>query len=325
MSEALNAIAGVLSDEFNVKCMHVSNAALLTYDTIINFRDEEHYIWRSSWSIGKFLYLFSRYCAFVDLFLYLRLNFDSSLTPKQCHSTFVVFPWMITVGVLSSEAILITRTFAIYSRSYILLAYLVTMRVATVIPSLVIISQWNKGMKYLDSPAPTLAPCIPNPDHRIKLWLDFLFISIFDCHIVALTLFKAYKQWKNGLTKHRLVTTIYRDGIGYFVVLFMISITNLIFLNVEQNSVYFDFFVLFQRVMYAILASRIVINVRKAAECPLEGNSTSDHANSGLSGFGSRHHGGSLSALTVTTVTHRHVDGEDGMEMSWSPGGKICV
>ena len=69
--------------------------------------------------------------------------------------------------------------------------------------------------------------------------------------------------------------------------------------------------------MYAILASRIVINVRKAAERSLEGNnnSSSEHANSGLSGFGTRQHGGSRSALTITSVTHRHVDGE-GMEMS---------
>ncbi|KLO13519.1 hypothetical protein SCHPADRAFT_358528 [Schizopora paradoxa] len=163
---------------------------------------------------------------------------------------------------------------------------------------------------------------LPPRNRRVKLWLDFLFIAIFDCHIVALPLCKAYQQWKSGLTKHRLVTTIYRDGIGYFIVLFLASTTNVTLLNVESNSIYFDFFILFQRIMCAILASRIVTNVRKAATpvVDIDIDSTGD----GHITFGRRYTtGGSLSALTITTVTHKHVEA-GGIEMNWShDGGKI--
>ncbi|KLO11735.1 hypothetical protein SCHPADRAFT_456567 [Schizopora paradoxa] len=245
-----------------------------------------------------------------------------TLTPKGCHDNFVPIPWLLAVGVVSSEAILITRTFAIYGRSYIILAYLVCMRIATVIPSLKLCNEWNKGMKYLDSPFPTLAPCLPKPNKNVKLWLDFLFIAIFDCHIVGLTLFKAYQQWRYGLTKHRLITTIYRDGIGYFIVLFMVSTTNVTFLNTERNNLYFDFFILFQRIMYAILASRIVINVRKAASPAVDVDiDTSGEDPISFGRRGTTGTGGSLSALAVATVSHKHV--ETGFEMDWSPDGKI--
>lgn len=44
----------------------------------INFVQVE-YIWKSHWSMGKCLYIASRYLAFVDAFLHLRSKFVLSL------------------------------------------------------------------------------------------------------------------------------------------------------------------------------------------------------------------------------------------------------
>jgi len=82
MAESFDAITSLLSKEFNVKCMYISNAALLTYDTTTLFSDEVTYIWKSPWSLGKCLYIAARYFAFADLFIHLRISFDSHLTPK---------------------------------------------------------------------------------------------------------------------------------------------------------------------------------------------------------------------------------------------------
>ncbi|KAJ8517380.1 hypothetical protein ONZ45_g5411 [Pleurotus djamor] len=39
----------------------VSSATLLIYDTLLTFPDEIRYVWGSTWSVGKCLYILSRY------------------------------------------------------------------------------------------------------------------------------------------------------------------------------------------------------------------------------------------------------------------------
>jgi len=172
----------------------------------------------------------------------------------------------MTVGVVVAEVILILRTFAIYSRSYLVLAFLVCMRVGTLAPSMYINVQWNSHMTFAPSPAPRILPCVYVADGKGDAWLEFLFIAIFDSCIVVLTFYKYITQWRSGLSRASLLSTIYRDGMSYFVVLFAISVTNSVLLKVEgdRGSAYFDCFVLFQRVVQGILSSRLIINVRKA-------------------------------------------------------------
>jgi len=160
----------------------------------------------------------------------------------------------------------------------------------------------------------------------VKVWLDYLFVAIFDCNILVLTLWKVGSQWKSGLTKNRLLSTLYRDGIVYFLVLFLVSITNVFLLNLEHASLYFNFLVLFQRIMIAILSSRIIINVRKAV-----GSTTYDLATMSVdplnfavnengtqsrSGWRPETHSGGASVVTVHGSVHRPVD-TDGIEMNF--------
>ncbi|KLO13520.1 hypothetical protein SCHPADRAFT_358540 [Schizopora paradoxa] len=286
MADSLDFLKDVLKDEFNVKCMYISNAALLTYDTIINYPDEVQYIWKSSFSLGKCLYVMSRYLAFVDVFLHLRLSFDSSLDPSRCRATYNVIPWTITAGVVIAEAILIARTFAIYSRSCKILAYLVCIRLGTLIPSMKLINDWTHGMQFSESPAPTLAPCVPMPDDGVKIWLDFLFIAIFDCNIVVLTLWKALSQWKRGLTRHRLVSTLYRDGIGYFVALCIVTVSDPV---TATDPLVFG-------------------AATDASELGSRGRWRTDSRSGGM--------------VIVRTDTHWHVDSES-VEMNRAPNGKF--
>jgi len=225
------------------------------------------------------------------------------------------------VGVVVAEAILIARTFAIYSRSYPVLAFLVIMRVGTLAGSLYITEQWNKHMTFSPSPVPTILPCVFLADGAADAWIDFLFIAIFDSFIVILTIYKAISLWRSGISKANLMTTIYRDGMGYFVVLFVVSVTNSVLLKVEgdRGSAYFDFFGLFQRVVQAILSSRIIINVRKALVSPTDQFMVSDPlggtVRTGISSAG----GSAFHPTTVAVHTSTLLHGDADMEMNWSP------
>jgi len=180
MSETLNVITALLSKEFIVNCMLISNAAVLIYDTTILFSDEVTYIWKSPWSLGKCFYIGARYFAFADVFLNLRLSFDSRLTPEGCLATFKGIPWAFIIGSIVTDAIMIARTFAIYERSYKILAYLICFRFAMMIPMMKLVADWNKEMQYIVSPAPTLAPCLAMGNNHVKVWLCYLFEAMFD-------------------------------------------------------------------------------------------------------------------------------------------------
>jgi len=146
----------------------------------------------------------------------------------------------------------------------------------TLIPTVIIIVQWTHSFRFVASPAPKIIPCVPVADGTVKAWLDFLFIAVFDCNVAVLTLLKALSQWREGVTRARLVQTLYRDGVMYFTVLSVISITNVALLKIKHDTVYFDFMVLLQRVFHAILSSRIIINVRKALRTPTDQATTID-------------------------------------------------
>ncbi len=46
------------------------------------------------------------------------------------------------------------------------------------------------SLLVIESPAPTLAPCIPMGTDGVKVWLDYLFVAIFDCSAFISTQFK---------------------------------------------------------------------------------------------------------------------------------------
>jgi len=285
------------------------------------------YIWKSPWSLGKCLYIASRYFAFADVYVHLQMSFDSGWTPKDCLATSRYIPWFSVIGAVIAEAILIARTFAIYERSYKILTYLVCLRLGTLIPTLKLINDYNRGLKFVESPAPGFSPCVSSGDDPAKIWLAYLFIAILDCNIVALTIWKAGSQWKSGLTGRRLISTLYRDGVAYFMVLCLVSIANVVLLNVQHNMLYFDFLVLFQRVVQAILSSRIIINIRKAVGATSDpstitdplvfGDTTDDtyvqssNSESGLGEQRSDTHIGGLVKVHRDRPTVRNVDMDD--------------
>ncbi|KAF5336762.1 hypothetical protein D9758_016380 [Tetrapyrgos nigripes] len=49
-----------------VKYVKVACFALLIYDTIIALDQEYQHIWKKHWNLVKILYLYSRYCTFID-------------------------------------------------------------------------------------------------------------------------------------------------------------------------------------------------------------------------------------------------------------------
>ncbi|KLO15028.1 hypothetical protein SCHPADRAFT_282963 [Schizopora paradoxa] len=263
-TDSIAVLASELTDTIAVKYFYLSNAVILYYDTLLNLREDVKYIWMSRWSLGKCLYILSRYLAFVDLTLLLVYTFDSRLRPSQCLPLYKASAWFQVAGVIFAELILIVRTYAIYQRSRPMLCYLIALHLGLTLPSLNIINRSFAFISYGPSPAPTIIPCVPTIGD-VRWWIPFMCIAIFDLNIVTLTLWKAVMDWRSGATRTEFIITLYRDGFMYFAGMFATSLTNVILMKVMRQTPYFLLFVGWQRLLHALLSARLIINVRRAS------------------------------------------------------------
>jgi len=71
MSAVIDDPVHLLAQAVNVKLSFAAGAPLLLYDTMINFSDEVNMIWFQRWSVGKVLYILTRYWGLLDAILLL--------------------------------------------------------------------------------------------------------------------------------------------------------------------------------------------------------------------------------------------------------------
>jgi len=250
-----------LSQAVNVKYTLVSAVILLLYDTVIGFSDEIIFIWRQRWSFGKVLYIITRYGCFIDAATVLLYSFSAGLSPESCRVVYQFSNRMMTLGIYICQVVFLIRTYAIWGQNMFILAYLCVTQVVAIVLSSILLSQSNLSVTFELSPYPRIVPCIPILGNN-RVFIDFCVVLVVEFNFLCALLVRGLSQWRS--VSSPLVHTLYRDGIVYFVVLFLICLINVAFLLKEFNSPYFYIATEHQRVLHSIFASRVIINVRKA-------------------------------------------------------------
>ncbi|KAJ7215003.1 hypothetical protein GGX14DRAFT_696567 [Mycena pura] len=94
---------------------------LLVYDILLQLNEEYLHVWRSRWTLIKFLYLWTRYSAFIGTAGPLAHASHGQFT---CDA-FAVFIFIFSaIGISMADMILTVRTYTLYERSKKLLAFL---------------------------------------------------------------------------------------------------------------------------------------------------------------------------------------------------------
>jgi len=132
---------------------------------------------------------------------------------------------------------------------------------AIYIPVIVILVIFLNSLQYGAPPLPTVVGCHPTQGSDI-LFADFVLLMIHETTVMILTLWVGVRRLRHS--RSRLVTTLYKDGIFYFISLFLISAGNIVVL-VAGPPEYVDLLNTFQRVLHSILSTRILLHVRQAA------------------------------------------------------------
>ncbi|KLO12405.1 hypothetical protein SCHPADRAFT_418921 [Schizopora paradoxa] len=251
----------VLQEAVNVKYSFVIGVMLLVYDVVINLTCEIELIWMCRWSLGKIIYILARYCGFVDAVVILYYSFSANLTTESCHMPFVIAVWCITFGIEICHCVLIVRTFVIWERNMLVLAYTCLFQLTGIVVKVIVISRMIKKVTFTPSLMPSLCACIPSLGTDTVL-IVFCIDVVFEFQILILSLYKGFFRWK--LLSTPLARTLYRDGFIYFAVLFCISVTNTFVNRLLFSTPYSMIVIIIQRVFHSILASRIIINLRSA-------------------------------------------------------------
>ncbi|KAJ7595363.1 hypothetical protein C8J56DRAFT_883583 [Mycena floridula] len=265
----------------------VCSLSVLVYDSLLTMEAEVRLIWRGKMGFGTLLYVMARYLTFVDVPLVLfckysqsstsivRLTWNQMILIVPCRHiiirpvihcilpTLVRKPWAgaldllhfnpgtTAVGIAAAETILVLRTWALWGRNMRILNGLSALSLAILVPSIVFLIKFLNGIKC----------CYPIQSSRL-LYVDYVLIGISETKpaVMLLTLWIGYTRYL-GSTDNKLVYVLYRDGILYFVWLFLFSIGNVLVIILAPLEL-LDLLNTTQRVMHSLLATRIMLHVR---------------------------------------------------------------
>ncbi|KAF9464917.1 hypothetical protein BDZ94DRAFT_1320782 [Collybia nuda] len=245
----------------SVQYVNVASLAVLVYDYFQTLELEVELVWKSSWSISKVVFLLARYPTFVDVPLILYYTLNQGMSYDTCSVVNAVTSWSTAVGIGMAEVILLLRTYALWNNSRKVLIALIVLYISIYTPVVVVLAIFLRSLQHGAPPLPIIRGCYPVSGSNI-LFADFVLLMLYESTVMVLTIWIGVKRYLHS--RNRLVMTLYRDGVSYFIYIFMISCSYIIVLLACPPE-YVDLLNTFQRVMHSILSTRILLHVRDTA------------------------------------------------------------
>ncbi|KAJ7246943.1 hypothetical protein C8J57DRAFT_1359687 [Mycena rebaudengoi] len=301
-TELVEAIE-VAYQTFANNCATVAFVAILVYDWLLTLGPEVEYIWNQKMSFGKILYLINRYLVLVDLIILLNSYTNpiihgsraqvSSCSILFCTPWFHIDSWLGFISIVAVDTMMSLRTWAMWHRSKKILIFLVILQVlcnlaeggATLWASLTLFS----------IPSPNnIQPCLQGfarPDVLYALWMG---VIVWDLAIMILTLIRAGSTMRLQETTNAIITCVVKDGVQYFILIFLIAIGNIIVLNVAPGPPLAIMLLTLQRVTNSVIGSRMMLNLRGTVSRPSssyrrhDGSTTADGSTMEFATFGTR-------------------------------------
>ncbi|KAJ7605478.1 hypothetical protein FB45DRAFT_488320 [Roridomyces roridus] len=235
--------------------------ALFAYDTLLQLEQECLYIWQARWTLIKCLYLWTRYSPFVALVISVAHSIHPNLS---CESS--IFATIYSgFGIGLTELILMVRTYTLYERSKRLLLFFFLLWFSVAGVSFWAVTKWTDKFSSTTAGTSLFASCYFSSSTIIGIGLVcYLSLLVGEIVVISLTLWRFYRQFSKNTSG--LFTSLYRDGILYYLAIPPFTIATIIILftappglsDIADTPVY---------VMHSVLVCRLINHAReKAAE-----------------------------------------------------------
>ncbi|KAG2001907.1 hypothetical protein CC2G_009519 [Coprinopsis cinerea AmutBmut pab1-1] len=246
-------------------CIAVASLTAFFYDYFLTFGDEVSRIllWYSKLSVGKILFFLSKYTAFIDIPLNILILFGNGLTPEACKYVGTAITALSFVGVATADAILLVSLHALLGsskRGGIVLSALFALGFMTSLGFTVYFINTLQAVppSYPGSICEYYHP--PKQLDGLQVCYYILLAGEFCITIAGLVL--GLRDYRHA--QSRLMINLYKDGTLYFVSLLMFSTLNIVAPYIFPNG-FGRILTPWQRAIHAILASRLVLNMRSNA------------------------------------------------------------
>jgi len=292
--------------------VETSAIALMGYDYLILISSEVELIWRKKWNFVTLLFLITRYSMFADiLFAILARRYIPNPSDALCKRLDNAILFINIIGVILAEGVLVLRTYAIWNSSKRIAWGFGGVLFAILVGVVAFVSVATANQRFAPSPSPSAFPGCFLVEANRQVWIGMLLAMLFETAIVCTTFYKVLQQWRYKEVSSTLVQTIYRDGISFFLLLFVVSLINIIVVRSAPDALAFMLTPL-HRVLHASLTERIILNIRRAA--------TRNKFNLGSMGGGlsgtTNPASGAMPEFVVKGPQGRRVKTEESMELS---------
>ncbi|KAH7914868.1 hypothetical protein BJ138DRAFT_1142785 [Hygrophoropsis aurantiaca] len=319
-----------IADVKKIMYTSVVGATILIYDYLLTLDLETVFIWPSRLSTIKVLYLLTRYFPFMDSAVTITYHFIPGIRIPTCHAIFLVNSCFYVTGMGISEIILAVRTYAVWQRDRtvgigLMFFFLTACALA-----------YYSTVRYLESirfiPSPAGAPsCVMITSNSFVMY-NWILLMALEGGVTALMLIKTYKNYRpkgrGANTDKGLIMEIAKEGIAYYISLFILSLLNVGIIATQPSQLDL-LFTLPVRIIHSVLTARLVLQLRVHASqhAVLLGGSTdcSLHGNTHIRGGDTHTHSGGTRAHSRNTrgCTRTHWQGIVPT-ITFAPAEEMC-
>ncbi|CAA7263894.1 unnamed protein product [Cyclocybe aegerita] len=242
-----------------IKRIDLAATVVFLWDYFLTFGMEVEHIWASKWTIVKALFLIQRYIPFIDIMgLGMYISFGENISETRCTRLNYAWKSFSIVGVVTSEAVLCFRVWAVWNRKKSMAFLLAILFAGSWIPAIALLMVFVKTIKYVALPPPFLGCIVAAADESSS----FEFFLAWDTVMLLLMLTATLRSYqRSGRTA--LFKIVYGEGIIYYVYLFLISLINIILNHNTSIPIPYRFIAVSMiRSLHTILPSRALLHLR---------------------------------------------------------------
>lgn len=175
------------------------------------------------------------------------------LKETGCRKVAYVNGVCIVLGLSSSEMVLMLRTWAVWNQDQCLTIVLPVLYTLCWASGLVIVVRYVDSITFGVPPYPGFQGCFPTSADRdiVFLWVLLIFWDALLLILMLVPAIQAYRDKDNT----SLMKVVYRDGVLYYLYLFVLSCINIIIVKTLPED-YQPLLSLVERMLHSILTSR---------------------------------------------------------------------
>ncbi|KAF8998365.1 hypothetical protein BDQ17DRAFT_814328 [Cyathus striatus] len=265
----------------NISYAHVAAITLWVFEHLIITDLEVTYIWKSRWNVIKVLYIFVRYCTYIDVVLNTIVTINYSLRWSDsvtCKTQYQAIIWLMMIGIAVSDLIFNLRIWAVWRKTRTMAIILIALNIGFLTPVWVTWGLFANSLEFFTTEF--LRGCIENLGTSLLPLAAWAVLLIYQTAILLLMLPAAFTAFKLG-GRSNMTNIVIRDGnfpdnsiiyvldlvgytgIVYYIYLILVSLTNLVVISLEPAL--FSMLAIYARVAYAALSCRVVLHIREQA------------------------------------------------------------